>query len=744
MLTAKAEPMHLIIPTVGTVIFLLSPFEAGAQSVSRERLEDSTALDEIEVTADRMNSFSADLVRVGSFRGARQLEVPLTVNVVPDAMIQSQQAQGLLDALRNVPGVSPSQSPITVISNIAIRGINVENRSNFRLDGLLPTVNLIDLPLEDKDRVEVLKGASALYYGFTTPAGIVNLTMKRPTPAPYLAATMFGNGFGALGGHVDAGNTWGPIGVRANALYGTVDSGVDNTRGHRSLLAAAIDYKPIDNLILSLDAEHIFKLVNEPGIYRYLRLPTPTLANLYPVLQLPPLLNPSTNFGPAWASNRAEEHNILSQVRWRISSSWELTASYGDSHLVRDRHASTLDLNTYGPNTDGNGVLTINEQPGATFENSNYRAELAGAVRVWFMKHELLLGASQNIRDAFNSTSVPANCPGSKPTAPRVTCVQNAFDPLTIPDTPFPPLSGTRARINDIGYYVFDRIEMAPWLHVLAGLRKVDYSEEALDPSVKTFHATPTPISYGIVLNPWHRTSLYANFIQGLESTPLAPLTTTNAGTQLPASQSAQREAGIKMELQPGLLTQVAYFDINRASAFVNGANLYVLDGRARYRGAELSVTGEVLPSWSVYATGQLLDARQISGSPTIVSSDPNTHEVTVIPTVVGRKIENTPRQTLSLASEYRISSLVPGFSINAGAYYLSKRAINQFNQAFVPGYTLFDAGAAYSKAINGIATTIRLNGQNVTNKRYFSSTGLGIIAQGPPRMLKFSITAQF
>ncbi len=85
-----------------------------------------------------------------------------------------------------------------------------------------------------------------------------------------------------MGGHVDASDTWGSLGARVNAVYGGVDPGIDDTRGHRSLLAAAIDFKPIDNLALTLDAEHILKDVNEPGVYRYIRLPPPTLANLYP------------------------------------------------------------------------------------------------------------------------------------------------------------------------------------------------------------------------------------------------------------------------------------------------------------------------------------------------------------------------------------------------------------------------------------------------------------------------------
>src|SRR5690348_4584718 len=176
---------------VATALVTATAAHAQAQTTgdSSASASDSPKLEEIVVTADRKDSYSADLVQAGSFRGARQLDTPLTINVIPNTLIQSQQAQGLLDALRNTAGVSPAQTTVTVYSNIAIRGINVENRGNYRLNGVLPIVNLVDLPLEDKDRVEALKGASALYYGFTTPAGIINLTMKRPTPQEYVAAT---------------------------------------------------------------------------------------------------------------------------------------------------------------------------------------------------------------------------------------------------------------------------------------------------------------------------------------------------------------------------------------------------------------------------------------------------------------------------------------------------------------------------------------------------------------------------
>jgi len=36
------------------------------------------------------------------------------------------------------------------------------------------------------------------------------------------------------------------------------------------------------------------------------------------------------------------------------------------------------------------------------------------------------------------------------------------------------------------------------------------------------------------------------------------------------------------------------------------------------------------------------------------------------------------------------------------------------------------------------------MNGENITDKRYFSSTGAFLLAQGGPRMVKFSVTTKF
>lgn len=732
----------------------MAPSLASAQEAETATESDGPVLDEIVVTADRTGT---ELVQVGSFRGAKQLDTPLTIAVIPRDVLDTQQATSLLDALRNTAGVTTSQTAPTVYNNLAIRGIDVENRGNYRLNGTLPIINLTDLPLEDKERVEALKGASALYYGFTTPSGIINLTMKRPTQDPLLAMKIFGNSHGRVGGHVDFGGTTGILGYRINAVYDRPDPGIDHTRGTRTLIAGSFDIKPTDNLTIQLDGEHIFKKVNEPGIYRFVSVPTATPTNLNPEIAIPDLIDPSTNFGPDWAFNRTEATNLLGKAIWKFSPAWEIVASAGISQLQRARHFNNLDPNN--PNTDpttgpvGEFPLSISYQPVAKFKNQNYRLEIAGAFDTFGIEHELLIGGSINVRANRSSASTAQTCFYSGtgallgagfPTTPipagatRQTCRQSITDPHPIPQLGEPGAAENNpTQITDKGLFLFDRMKITEWLQVLGGVRISDYQEKRLDTGVKTFSASPVSLSFGAVIKPVESVSIYGTYIEGLESTPGAPTTANNPNVQLPPSASTQYEAGVKWEPWRGFLFQAAYFDIKRDSAVINGDNLWVKDGRSSYKGVELSATGNVTPDWSIYGSALFLDAEYSSGAPTRLTP-------TIAPTIVGNRIENAPKKTFSLATEYRFTDMLPGFSINGAVYYTGNRAINSRNQGFIPAFTLFDLGAGYSTDIAGTETTFRVSAENITGKRYWASTGGLLLSQGAPSTVKFSIETKF
>ena len=64
--------------------------------------------------------------------------------------------------MRNTAGVTRQQNAGDTYDQIVIRGMEVQNRTNYRLNGAMPIMHFSQVPMEDKERVEVLKGASAL------------------------------------------------------------------------------------------------------------------------------------------------------------------------------------------------------------------------------------------------------------------------------------------------------------------------------------------------------------------------------------------------------------------------------------------------------------------------------------------------------------------------------------------------------------------------------------------------------
>jgi iron complex outermembrane receptor protein len=665
--------------------------------------EPAPVLEEILVTADRTESFSADYVQAGTFRNARLIETPMTVAVFTKEMLETQQALTLGDTVRNTAGVSASQINSVIYSNLTIRGIAANNFTNYRLNGVLPIVNLIDMPLENKSRVEVLKGASGLYYGFATPAGIVNLTTERPGTEPITDARVIANGYGTVGADVDFSRHWGQSGLRLNAAATRLENGIDNTEGDRYLVAAAYDWHPTERLVLELDVEYIDKSITEPTEFA---LPAPVNG----VITLPPLQDSSKNLGARWFKADGEEFNWLTQARYRFSSAWSASVSVGQSLLSRTRRYSSF--NSYNL-ASGDGTVTVLVTPGNDYDSSIVRTDIAGAFQTGPIEHEILIGAAEAQLESF------------VPTAARYTFAQNLYRPVDLPERPDPARAiANPAENRDRGYYVTDRARIGEWLQLTAGYRWTDYRNVS---RTSNYEATPESLSYSAMVRPKPWISIYGSYIEGLEEGGRAQSIAVNAGAILPPAMSEQREAGIKLEPTRGLLVTAAWFDIERASSYLNASNVFVQDGRARYEGIEVSVAGEITSNLSVLASALYNDAIQESGAAM----------------VVGKRIENAPKYSGSLFLKYELPAS-SGLELTAGAFHTGKRAVNAANNAFAPGYTTYDFGANYASTLAGHPVTYRLHGENITGLEYWAATGSGLLAQGVPRVIKFSLSAEF
>lgn len=705
----RARTSQILIQLLGGVALVAAaPVAAHADDLTdAQKPAQGTALaaepahEDIVVTADRQGSFGADYVQAGTFRDARLLDTPLTVAIMPKELLEAQQARSVIDAVRNTPGVSQAQINTSIYSNLAIRGINLNNFANYRWNGILPVVNLIEQPIESKDRIEVLKGAAGLYYGFASPSGIVNLVTERPTDAPVTNVEIHGDANGTVGGNIDIGRRFGNAGFRVNAGSSMIETGVKRTSGERFFAAGAFDWQPTDNLEVLLDAEYIYKTISEPAVI--------SLTAVNGMITLPPLQEASKNLGDEWMQARGKETNLLARINYDFAPSWRLAVAVGRSYLTRDRAFSSF--GNYNLAT-GNGTLSVAQTSGNDYTNVIYRGDLSGTFMTGPIEHNVLVGVAYQTRD------------GNVPTAVRTSFAQNLYNPIAIPQQPpAPRIIPNPTRTEDLGLYIFDRASLGDWLQATIGYRKTEYSDASRTSYLKI---KPDTLSYGLLVKPVRWITVYANYIEGLEPGPTAQQIANNAGEVLPAAISKQKEAGIKIEPLSGFLLTGAYFHIKRPSAYLNSANFFVQDGEAVYEGAEFSAVGELTRDLSISASAVALDATQQSGAAN----------------VVGKQIENIAKFSGSLFVEYRVP-VVSGLRLSAGVFHIGGRAVNALNQAFVPGYETFDLGASYSFELLGKQATVRAYGQNVTGKRYWAATGTSLLAEGLPTTVKMSLSLQ-
>lgn len=680
--------------------------QAVAQTVAASANEKQ--LDSISVIGEYAGSYKSNSVQVGTFRDMNPLDVPQTSNIVTREVLDAQAANTLFGALRNTAGVTRSQLNGSTYDNIAIRGILVENRGNYRLNGSLPVINLIDIPLENKERVEVLKGASSLYYGFVPPSGIVNLVTKRAGKTPVTDFAVTANQYGGASVHADIGRRFGEqeqFGARINLLEGREDIGVDHFSGDRQMASAAFDFRATKDLSFKLDLEHYRKEVSEQAA---IRLPTAVGGRI----TLPRTPDAKQNLAADWHKYDAKATNALFRTDYLLSDNWSVLLEAGKASTERDRHFS--EFRNYDLAT-GDGVLRTYFARNQEYENENYRTELYGRIPGTLVTHELTFGYTANKRSSESGTS-----------APTIDTPQNLYNPVSIarlsPAFTNPSLP---SEIEDKGWYLSDRVLIGEKWQAMVGVRSSRYENTTTTSRYKADDVNP---SASLMYKVTPSVSVYGSYIEGVEESGQAPANRANAGEWLPPAVAKQKEIGVKAEVAQGVLLQAAYFDIKRPSTTVDAANRFVLNGLAQYKGIEIAASGELTKQLSLIASAQFLNADQLN------KASIETYNKTP---------ENTPKHTASLFAEYRLQS-VPGLALNGGLFFVGERPVNNANEAEIGGYTTFSLGARYGTKISGHPTVFQAVLDNATDKEYWSAAGNGYLGVGAPRTLKVMAKVSF
>ena len=624
--------------------------------------------------------------------------------------LQQANAQNTYDVIRDVPGVAQADAKAGgSADNLQIRGIHLSSTTGYRLDGGLPIVNDIILSTEDKEQVQVLKGAGALEYGIASPAGIINYVLKRATKDPVSAVSLSGNGFGQAIGAVDVGHRFGAFGFRVNLAGGDTGQYVREAGGTRWLGALTADYTTtrtrvrLDYERFGIDlVENASVLQNKPGTNG--------------LIVLPRIPDPYNLLSGPWAREVAKGQNLQLRTDYHASSALTYVAEYGRSDADRLRRTITQ-IGTYNVLT-GKGTETATLVRDQDFANRymNLAATFRSTNGSTF-ENDFTLGFNRNERLSNN------------PTNGQATFKQNIYNPTPLPAPAFPttPLVFLPQNSADDDYYVSDSVLLAHRFRITGGLRRIAYTanDKLATGGTNTTSTSFLAPAVGGVLDLSPNVALYGSDVKSLDETGTAPVNAKNAFSVLPPAPATQEEVGLRISGNRGFTATVAYFVIDRANATTDPVTgLFGLDGTNRFNGIEATLRTRLAPEWSIAMSGQDMNAVQHAPAD---------------PTINGLVPENVARLSGSATLAYRPRQIA-GLELYGGLQFVGQREINPQDQGTIPSVTTSSAGLAYTKRIADKRVTVNLSCKNCGNKRYWSSAVNGALGVAAPRTVALSV----
>ncbi|MGG6298053.1 TonB-dependent receptor plug domain-containing protein [Leptolyngbya sp. AN02str] len=174
---------------------------------------------QIVVTSEQDGSdYFAPNVSTATRTNTSILDVPQSIQVIPQQVLEDQQTLRIDDALRNVSGVIGSFDAFGPGANLTLRGFSTDPFANGPIlrDGFRVYDNLGVQETANLERIEVLRGPSSILYGQNDPGGIINLVTEQPLAEPTYELQLQAGSFGLIRPSLDIS---GPLTADASLRY---------------------------------------------------------------------------------------------------------------------------------------------------------------------------------------------------------------------------------------------------------------------------------------------------------------------------------------------------------------------------------------------------------------------------------------------------------------------------------------------------------------------------------------------
>ena len=188
--------------------------------------------------------------------GVPLARTPLAATVIGEEQRRDSGLRSVADLTRSDASLSDAYNAEGYWSFLSIRGFTLDNRSNFRRDGL-PINAETALRLDAVGSLEILKGTSGIQSGTSAPGGLVNLVVKRPERA-LRSAMLEAHQGGSVLAAVDLAERFGDgerFGLRLNAAAERLSPQTRNAKGQRHLAAVAADARLAKDSLIEFEVE---------------------------------------------------------------------------------------------------------------------------------------------------------------------------------------------------------------------------------------------------------------------------------------------------------------------------------------------------------------------------------------------------------------------------------------------------------------------------------------------------------
>ena len=698
---------------------ILHAFAAPALAAndSAEAPADTPSMAEVVVTASKAPA--AKRASVGGFADAPLLQTPASVTVISQKDMQDLQIRNLSDAVKLDASINDSYNAVGYAEQFTIRGFKLDTNSSYRKDGVAIPGDT-QIPLENKERIEVLKGLAGLQAGVAAPGGVIDFIVKRPTSAPLRSVTVETRERGTLYGAVDLGGRLEDtrFGYRVNVAAERLRSYIKGADGNRKFISGAFDWQISPQALLQLDADYQDKAqVTAPGFQLLSNGSLPANVSADAMLNKQPWTHPVETV----------TSNIGLRFQYAFNDDWHATLSANQHSFKRDDYTAY----PYGCSPEGeypvfcsNGDFSVWDfrSLGETKKPLSAQAMIQGKFATGSLRHEVTVGVSYFNRKDHAGKYVY-----------KEVGISNIYRPVIV--APSDRLTGPVRLVRDDkekSVFAQDIVSLAQNWKLHGGLRHIDvdgyqYVLKA-GTEIRAKHDFLLP-NVSLVYTPLDNVSVYAAYSQGMEHGGTASIYENNANEELTPSRSKQIELGVKMDVTPDFMLAASLFQIRKGLEYVNAENYFVRNGRAQHRGLELSAQGKATANLSLGASVTALNSQQ-SGT-----GDVNYD---------GKRVPNVPAFKAAVHADYAVQQ-VAGLSVNGSWEYAGKKAFEYNNTTFVPSYNVFNLGAAYAMRVAGKTAVLRAAVNNVTDKFYWRDVtpeAGGYLFPGASRTFKLS--AQF